>query len=252
MNKGIKSAKKSLFVLTVILVSTCFDNYAQALQTQVYSTGYTDTTGGTQTGPPTASNWGPITLSLQKFDPVLGTLNAVTIYLKGTVNGYFTLKNNNAVTINANDVTVASSQSSIRTIVTSGGIDRYIYPTGTNYGATGTGDVPNILAGQTWTSPVDTSTTLSNTQRPSVATYGTFYTGTNKFDLSVESLGLTSYTGPANVAYTSYSNTGFWVGVQYDYTAVPEPSTYMLLGISLGCVGFVRYRMTRGQSQQTA
>jgi hypothetical protein len=34
-------------------------------------------------------------------------------------------------------------------------------------------------------------------------------------------------------------------GMQLDATAVPEPSTYILLGIALGVVGYARKRMNK-------
>lgn len=76
-------------------------------------------------------------------------------------------------------------------------------------------------------------------------------TGGSNFDLAYKptsgpNLAIVNFT---NMAAISSSLTGS-VSVSYDYTpAVPEPSTYLLLTISLGVVGYVRKKMTHREEQ---
>lgn len=71
-----------------------------------------------------------------------------------------------------------------------------------------------------------------------------FWTGHN-----VVTPGSSLYSLNGGATFTSASNTNYGVeliGTAYNPSAVPEPSTYALLCISLGVVGFARRKMKKG------
>ena len=78
------------------------------------------------------------------------------------------------------------------------------------------------------------------------------YVGTGTFDYAPTALAWNSSASSiSNLTLNLNTKSATWIEIAYTYDTIPEPSTYILLGISLGCVGLVRYRMTLGQAQQT-
>ncbi len=70
-------------------------------------------------------------------------------------------------------------------------------------------------------------------------------TGGSDFSLTYKTGGNTAYSSYTNMADFTSTLTGS-ASITYNYTpSVPEPSTYLLLTISLGAVGYARKRMNK-------
>lgn len=254
-----KLARKMAINLSILVVVTFF--FVPLLFASnapiTYSTGYVDINGTRA-----ATSWFT-TLQLPLFDTSLGTLTGVTITMQGTVEGTAKLVNNNLTSQNAIyflDVATSTRFSSMFYTSTDINGDPVVIdyytdpaPAGTNYGQNGTKVVPTLTkvgtAGATWTSGSSIGTASAVKTSSNISSYASPGGGTLFIDVLAADRAV--YDGPANISFTPTNTAGYTVSIQYNF--VPEPSTYILLGISLGCVGFVRHRMTKqAQPLQTA
>jgi hypothetical protein len=229
-----------MFVLSLAWYSPAF-----ALSTASYISGWTDSTGGRAATP-----WNH-SVTLPQFDPSLGTLYVVTIYIDGNLTGNVTATNNSSAAIPS--LTIATASNLVANIPgTTDGVPVPIVLVGTS------GTYTNVLVGAKKSKTTATAVhTLYNTasnenNTNDVINNFSYYLGSGNVEIPFDATSTWSVVGAvAGLDITSTANAGVSVTIQYDYQAVPEPSTYILLGISLGCVAFVRYRMTQGQATQT-
>lgn len=169
----------------------------------------------------------PASFSFQKFDPSIGTLDAVTITLDSTdvvqatvinLGSGTTFQNAQATaTVTLLDLTGSDLNTTLTTDPFSGSIDAGTVSSPTfAYGS--------LLQGQT-------SSTLSVTPQ-SLNLYEWDGVGQNSFDLSLSAIESTTGVGSGNVFFSGTAN---WYGsVEVDYVySVPEPNC-----LSLAILGF--------------
>ena len=258
------SVKNHLFILCLIFASWVGTTAIASASTfsQVYLTGY----GSTGVHPAQiATQWGlldstttPAIANITQFNPALGTLKNVVI----------TVKTEYSVNTTVTAVTALTGNwtAGMETYAYLPGLDPYYvdYANDVVLTSASTPSQPlNLAPGATATFSVTNavkSFTLDYAVNGGILTLAPFI-GTGNIDspvANVNGIGLkaiNTYTiinggGTGNWAFTNKA--GVRVSVQYEYDAVPEPSTYILLGLSLGCVGFVRHRMTRDQAPLSA
>jgi hypothetical protein len=195
-----------------------------------------------------------MTINAARFDQSLGTLKSILISLSGKAEGFVTATN-------------TTSGDKYLFDVSSSGTVNLRYPNSTTVlltalpkttiDYTSGGDLPGqlIVYGTPFISDTMTanSSIVTGTLNNSWAYFNNFI-GSSTDTVAFKVNGSGSFTGSAQnlISTIGDGNLSAQINITYTYDAVPEPTTYVLLGISLGCVGFVRYRMTRGQALQTA
>jgi hypothetical protein len=188
---------------------------------------------------------------VSQFDPGLGTLNSVAYDVNGETSGFLTVTKKSAgsqTTVNAQfgylvgvGVPTSSGLVSLNANPVVGNVVN-LGPMAQNQvrsTTTGTGTDSNL--GYQLTTPEDLA----------------LYIGTGNIDITMASdWGGTVPIGavpPGNASWTTTPSmsgngtTGSYT-VTYDYTATPEPSTYALLCISMGVVGFARKKMKKASA----
>jgi hypothetical protein len=180
--------------------------------------------------------------SIQRFDSQLGTLNAATITLEGTVAGSVSYESLDAassnVTLNLSAqvtlstaslgslVVVLPTLTEIRSVTAFDGV--------VDFSGTSGGAVSGLLANQS------DSATLTGASLAG-------FIGAGFVDFTLDGFGLSNATGPGNLATIFQTAAGGIVTVTYDYTAlppapVPLPAALPLLFIAMGALGAVARR----------
>jgi hypothetical protein len=179
-------------------------------------------------------------ITLGKFDASLGTLNSISFAVTFSTSS-------TSGTVSFGDVSLLPSASLDRTVKLNISNVAFSDPIATSVVSTinratlisiagGTGLITNIAG------PANFNSALFNSvgQKTALTGPGTFNVGLTSSDLYTlnKIVGLGAYTLSAQSSYVGN------VTVTYDYTAVPEPSSYGLIGaLFLGVVlGFRRYR----------
>lgn len=171
-------------------------------------------------------------LSLSQFDPLLGTLNAVSFQWSGALNTRLQLSN---VADDPNNIGYTVSGSMSFGLPWSTAVRQEF--TSSSGGASLAVDevvlTPSILLELLGGGAVQGS--LDN------------YIGEDSFDVWVIAEGITTFSDDAgNFDYSARPTASAWVQVTYDYTvngqAVPEPGALSLLGLALAAAGIASRR----------
>lgn len=192
----------------------------------------------------TTGSYGPVTtdftnqafiIPISKFNPLLGTLNAISIAFTATVAGSIEVENTsvNPGTINSQlsaAVSLKLSNVTIGNVNASSGLFLDALPAfDGNLNFVGASSAAHTAIS------VSQSTTFAVLPADFAA-----YTGVGTLPLGVSAIGTSSASGSGNFA--SYFTTGAAgaATVTYTFTAVPEPSS--LAFVALGSLGLLRRR----------
>lgn len=196
-----------------------------------------DTIVQTQTVPDQLTELNNTTANFTKFDSSLGTLLSVSVQYDGHFDSTITLYNHaaQAQTTKATstvDFSLASSDAGINGLVNSLAIS----------GSATTGSV-TLATGETKVYGPYTgsgSDSFASTNSGDLAKF----TGPGSFNFTVATLsGLGIVGGGGNIDSSQVTHAGAKVTVTYEYRAVPEPASVVMLGLAGGLLGVaVRFR----------
>lgn len=185
------------------------------------------------------TNWNQ-TLALPLFNPILGSLNSVTLQVLGGVYGNVRLENEDAsaaaISYTLAAQVTATGLSGITVVVlpaASGTFNASVYDGTTDFGGT---------SGTTFSGLFNTA---SNATSSSVLALLAAYTGAGTFNVNVAASGTSSSSGSGNWLSGFNTRAGALVTVTYDYDApiqTPEPASFVLAGAGLIAAGLFRRR----------
>lgn len=182
---------------------------------------------------PAQTDWDPAqTLSLEQFNPLMGTLNSVTFQFSGTIRSDFTTSNKASK--------AGTAQSNLD------GILRFVLPTLDEAQVTLSATQLTSLAGKaTATYSLEDTDTVTLVLDSNLDPFK----GTGMFDLGVFALATSAATGTGNIKGFVLSYATASASVTYDYTSVPQPSSPVpepasmaLVGLALAAAGLARRR----------
>lgn len=213
----------------------------------------------------TFSSVGTTNLSVSQFNPALGTLNSITVYVYGTGSATFEADNDYV------DGVLATANMSHSFLVTAAGVSANgsdSYTNGVGLGADNGDGLgvfdPTGLDGTSWGTVTTGEYAASGSPYSVAAPFWAAYTGTgnvlfglNSQTFTSEISGSSGWYNPSTAYYlqTSVTNPSLNVRVRvdYDYTPtdpeVPEPATLALLGLGVCGMGWRARRRKAAATQ---
>jgi hypothetical protein len=183
----------------------------------------------TDTLPPQLTNWAGA-FSVPKFNPLLGTLQKVTLTLDVTVNGNIFLENldHDAAILNASDSVTVAANTPLGFLITTA-------TTPVSFSATAFDGVQDEsgTSGRTF---LNMLATVSNSENSTAPLDLAQFTGLGNIVANALFTGHSSVTGNGNLFAFIQTFGGGSLTVVYDFKALetPVPETSSLLGIGLG------------------
>ena len=172
------------------------------------------------------------TVSCARFDIAGATLTGMSLNVAGTVSGTVTLTNNSSTSQSAS----ATSTSEFYWGPLAG--FTFLNPAFTAAYTTGTVTIGCCGASQSYSG-------LAGNNSASQTNSGVYapYTGAGNFNIAVSTLtGLGVKGGGGNIVASQTTRAIATATVTYTYNTVPEPGTYMLMGLGVTVLGLVRRR----------
>jgi len=195
----------------------------------------------TETGsiPSTPTDWiSNLDLSIQGFDPSLGTLTGITLTLTGTISGDMEMENMESspavVTCTVNGV-VTLEPSDPALLVTAN----------PQFTASESLGAYNQSIGINWAAPAGYSTTFSADSTGTFTVAQTDFAkfiSTGQITLPVQAQAASSATGSGNLTTLIQTSASASLTAVYAYTAVPEPASLVTLATGLLGLGGVLLR----------
>lgn len=231
--------------MMTLMALMCFNSTQAAVITYGNNLGSPGDDGffGSSTSPVDMNSTQSLTIDLQQFDPSLGTLNSVTVWMTATTDNAEMFYTNFSptetvnVTLNIDHDLTASGPSSVSVLADP--------PASTGSTIMAPDSVFSITSGQdtdsdsqTLVNPVDFSP----------------YTGvglvTFTIDADPNTFASATANHPAHAAFPQANLGDYWgqITVTYDYDPIPEPATLALLGIG-GAAMFGGARRNRRKAQ---
>lgn len=169
-------------------------------------------------------------LSVQQFDPTLGTLQSALVEMSGQVCGSIYLNNKSTFTI-------STGTGTLRAAISVAGPGALLGPVNPTASLTAT-----LGPGQSTTDNTKLSDVLTTSAMVSAGSLSN-YIGTGSVDFLASALGTSYGNGLQNWEYIFQTNGKADVRVTYTYEAVPEFSSLLLAMGGLGSVsGLIRLR----------
>lgn len=176
------------------------------------------------TAPLAFTDW-DFSLSLQKFNTALGTLNSITITLYGQTDGNIYVESTDAApsTINAS---LSSMLTLTRPDLTTLVVTTPLTPVSFNASA-GDGN-PDFggTSGQSW---LKLTASASNFVSTSTAADKTLFSGPGFVLAPLHAAGLSTASGSGNLSFDNDTQASAYATVTYNYAPVPEPASWALM-----------------------
>lgn len=183
--------------------------------------------------PLSTTNWGN-SVYMQQFNPAFGTLNSITFYLDGHVEGAAKFES-----LDASPTTVTMDLSAILRLKRPDYTDLVVtIPVVSTVDAVTAFDGGIDFGGTSGATHANLAADKQEFAVTSAAADKALFTGTGTILLPVVASGVSSGSGAGNLIqqFQTLASASAWV--TYDYTAVPEPSSLLALMSGAGLIGF--------------
>lgn len=187
--------------------------------------------------PLTTTSFTGTPLTLQQFDPTLGTLTGVWVHLFGNILGSVHAQNQSAeaasVTLNLSATLTLNRPDSTSIVVTTPVVTKTAnlnaFTNVNNYNG------PDAIVFENVAATADNTAVLNSTDF-------SLFTGTGFVNGTLDGTGSSAATGPGNLLALFQTEAGGYAMVTYTFSSVPEPAAIALLGLGMGVIGLARRR----------